>query len=78
MLKTVPENGKVTGWRKFRFILKRIFPPAKVIRYRYQAAADHPILIPFYYVVRIVDGLSRKKKRARAELKAVMDYREED
>ena len=62
-------GGGIRG--KFRYVLRRIFLPMGAVRSVYPLFAEHPVLLPFLPVYRLVRGLPVRGSRLKAELKAL-------
>lgn len=53
---------------KFKYILKRLFPPKRQIMKTYQICERHPILLPLFYIVRIFQKYKFKRKKINKEI----------
>ncbi|MBQ7595854.1 MAG: nucleotidyltransferase family protein [Clostridia bacterium] len=58
---------------KLKYILNMIFPGREYIGARYPKAKKHPVLIPFYWVVRFFSTMFRSRGSIRYRLKGVSE-----
>lgn len=60
---------------KLRYVMSRVFLPMDTVRAVFPLFAKCPILLPFLPLYRIYRGLTSRKGRLRAELKALADVK---
>ncbi len=63
---------KINLRTKIKFVFKRLFPGSKHIKAAYPVCNKHPILVPYYTVVRLTK-LITKRKSIKGEIKALND-----
>lgn len=67
-------NGSVG---KIRYFLSRVFLPMDIVRDFFPLFAKCPILLPFLPVYRLLRGLTVRWSRMRAEIKALVEYKDD-
>lgn len=67
----VPEGQRITVQAKIRYCIKRLFPDWNHIKTYCPIAYKHKYLIPFYFLFRLVRGVTFRRKKVRRELQAV-------
>ena len=60
---------------KLRYVISRLFLPTDTVRTAFPLFAQCPILLPFLPFYRVFRGLTSRKDRLRAELKALADVK---
>ena len=63
MAEKVDEHGG-----KGRYILSRLFPKVSIMKNTYPVLEKCPVLLPFYYLVRLFSRLRHRKKEIRSEV----------
>lgn len=61
----------IRGRGKLGFLLHRLFPPRSTMEEQYPAVKKHLLLLPFYYVRRLLEGLVKKRKSSVDQLRRV-------
>lgn len=61
-------EGPVTGWTKFRYTWKRLFPDKEFMKAYRPFLREHEWAIPFFWIYRIVRGVILRGKQIRREL----------
>ena len=64
MAEKVDEHGG-----KGRYILSRLFPKVSIMKNTYPVLEKCPVLLPFYYLVRLFSRLRHRKKEIRSEVR---------
>ena len=62
-------------WAKLKYIFRRLFLPLNVVRASFPMFIKCPILLPFLPVYRVFRGLTVRRDRMRAELRALMEHK---
>ena len=57
-------NKDVTGFSKFKAIIRYVFPPFEYVRGYREYSAKHPFLTPLAYFARAKDALFKRRKKA--------------
>ncbi len=63
--------------RRLRYVLRRLFLPMSGIQERYPFFYRHRLLLPFLFLYRVALALTRRRKRIRKELAAILHYKSE-
>ena len=63
--------------RRLRYVLRRLFLPMSGIQERYPFFYRHRLLLPFLFLYRVALALTRRRKRIRRELAAILHYKSE-
>ena len=66
--KTSKLGGGIVG--EIRYIHERLFLPIDVVKHSFPLAYKYKVLLPIY---RVIHGLSKNKKKLKAEFAALMD-----
>jgi len=61
-------EGPVTGWTKFRYTWKRLFPDKEFMKAYRPFLREHEWVIPFFWIYRIVRGAILRRKQIQKEL----------
>lgn len=64
-------EGPVTGWTKFRYTWKRLFPDKEFMKAYKPFLRGHEWAIPFFWIYRIIRGVILRRKQIRKELHIV-------
>ncbi len=62
---------------KTRFFLRRLFLPYRIMTTLYPGLKKHPVLLPFYWIYRLVHGVIHKKGKIKTIIKAVWSTEKE-
>ncbi len=65
--KSMTEKVEAQGG-KGKYILSRLFPEASVMKSTYPVLQKHPLLLPMYYLVRLVSRMKHRKKEIKKEI----------
>lgn len=60
---------------KFKYILKRLFPPKRQIMRTYSTCERFPILLPLFYIVRIFQKYKFKRKKINKEISGLKNIK---
>ncbi|MDD6729195.1 MAG: nucleotidyltransferase family protein [Eubacteriales bacterium] len=61
---------------KFKYILKRMFPPSRQMKSVYPILSKLPFLLPFFYPVRIIQSLKYSKKTVKKEINSLKKHKQ--
>ena len=70
------KSGNGTGG-KIRYFFSRVFIPMDSVRVSFPLFGKYPILLPFLPVYRLLRGLTVRRKQMRAEIKALVEYKDD-
>lgn len=73
-MRTVAADGeKITNWVKLKYCLRRLFPDQDHIKAYCPIAWRYKCLIPFYFIFRLVRGVTVRRKKVDREMKEVRE-----
>ena len=70
------ERGVQKEGSKFKYIMRRIFPPFKDFKAKHPSLKKFPFLLPFFWFKRLCRGVFKKRKTTMRELR-YLNVREE-
>ena len=73
----VGEGTKNFSKRKFKYFFKKIFPPFSYMKERNEILKKIPILLPFFYVQRLIVALFKKREIAINTITGIDKFNEE-
>ena len=73
----VGEGTKNFSKRKFKYFFKKIFPPFSYMKERNEILKKLPILLPFFYVQRLIIALFKKREMAINTITGIDKFNEE-
>lgn len=65
--KVASEPGQ-TGDVRRRYLMQRVFPSTELMKSFFPACRRHPVLLPYFYVYRIIRGVATKRASIKGEL----------
>ena len=68
------ERMELAGGSKFKYLLRRLFPPKSEMIKNYSVLKKHIILLPFVYIYRLVYKTLRKSDAAKKEIKELKKH----
>ena len=68
-------DNDLSTTKKGKLLLKRRFPPLKTLEYSHPIVFKYPILLPAFYIKRLIKGFTKKEKETTKEIKYIIKHK---